>query len=247
MNYLAIETSSALCGACITDENNLIDKIEIDNGLTHSQNLMPLIQELLEQNNLKIADIDGFICDIGPGSFTGIRIGVATAKAFVDSFDNKQFTGVSSLEALAYNVKNDGLICSVIDCKNDNCYFALYSKKANTNNSTVQNANSLIELISPVAVSVNEMCRQIKVFIEKNCINSNNNIITFVGDGALAYKQEIQEQFENAGFNESPIINTYNLALAGIKKITSNTTLELLPLYLKKPQAERVLEEKTNK
>ena len=226
MKYLAIETSSKLCGACITEDDILIDKIEIDNGLTHSQNLMPLIQKLLYNNNLKIADIDGFICDIGPGSFTGIRIGVATAKAFLDSFDNKKYTGVSSLEALAYNVKTDGLICSVIDCKNDNCYFALYSFSN----------NSLTEVIYPIAVSISQMCNLIKKFTSKN--------ITFVGDGCISYKDIINSNFENAIFDENINIDTYNLALVGIKKIKSNTTIDLLPLYLKKTQAERILEEK---
>lgn len=233
MNYLAIETSSALCGACIIEDTNLIDKLEIENGLTHSQNLMPLIQELLDKNNLNLANIDGFICDIGPGSFTGIRIGVATAKAFVDSFDNKQFTGVSSLEALAYNVNNNGLICSIIDCKNDNCYFALYSLANNT----------YTELITPIAASVPDMCNMIKKYLIDN---NNENPITFVGDGVLVYKTTISKSFTNAILDEKSNINTYNLALAGIKKITSNTTLDLLPLYLKKPQAERALEEKNN-
>ena len=233
MKYLAIETSGKLCGACITEDYNLIDKIEIDNGLTHSQNLMPLIQELLDKNKIQTKDINGFICDIGPGSFTGIRIGVATAKAFVDSFDNKKFTGVSSLEALAYNVKTNGLICSIIDCKNGNCYFALYSL----------NDSSLIELISPVAVSVEELCSQIKSFIKDNAKNFENKL-SFIGDGAVAYKDIIKNNIENACFDENVNIDTYHLALAGIKKIDANSTLELLPLYLKKPQAERVLEEK---
>ena len=240
MKYLAIETSSKLCGACITEDDILIDKIEIDNGLTHSQNLMPLIQKLLYNNNLKIADIDGFICDIGPGSFTGIRIGVATAKAFVDSFDNKKYTGVNSLEALAYNVKTDGLICSVIDCKNDNCYFALYSFSN----------NSLTEVISPVAASVEEMCSTLTDYLNSN----SDNTITFVGDGVNIYKKilsntitSIESKTINCLYSNTNNIKTYNLALAGIKKISSNTTLELLPLYLKKPQAERVMETKKSK
>ena len=239
MNYLAIETSSALCGACIIENTNLIDKLEIENGLTHSQNLMPLIQELLDKNNLNLANIDGFICDIGPGSFTGIRIGVATVKAFVDSFDNKQFTGVSSLEALAYNVNNNGLICSIIDCKNDNCYFALYSLANNT----------YTELITPIAASVPDMCSTLTAFLNSN----SDNTITFVGDGVDIYKKiisntitSIENRTINCLYSDTNNINTYNLALAGIKKITSNTTLDLLPLYLKKPQAERALEEKNN-
>lgn len=209
MKLLAIETSSTLCGAAILEDEQLIDKIEIENGLTHSQNLMPIIKDLLERNNLKITNFNGFVCDIGPGSFTGIRIGVATVKAFIDSLENVTYTGVSSLEALAYNTDKEGLICSVIDCKNDNCYFALYELKNNTYK----------ELISPTSASILEMKEKLKPY-------SN---ITFVGDGST---------------NNLNKIDTTNLGIAGFRKISNNIKIDLLPMYLKKPQAERQLEEK---
>lgn len=230
MKLLAIETSSKLCGACLCEDNKLIDKIEIDNGLTHSQNLMPIIKDLLEKNNTNISDIDGFICDIGPGSFTGIRIGVATAKAFVDTKSNPLYTGVSSLETLSYNIKNNGYIASVIDCKNNNCYYSLYK---------LEN-NEYKEIIAPTASSINEMIEQVSKIDSK---------ITFVGDGSSNYKNDILSILPNSIISEENlnIIKTENLALAGYKKITSNSTLELTPLYLKKSQAERLLEEKTKK
>ena len=122
MKILCIDTSSKLCSVAILEDTNLIKKLELDNGLTHSETLMPLIKELFEKSNLALKDIDLLVSDIGPGSFTGIRIGVATCKAFSDSL-NIPCIGISSLEVLAYNAKNDGIICSTIDCKNDNCYF----------------------------------------------------------------------------------------------------------------------------
>ena len=211
MRILAIETSGTLCGAAIIDNTKLIDKIELENGLTHSQNLMPVIQDLLKKNNLQVSDFDAFVCDIGPGSFTGIRIGVATVKAFVDCMENIKSTGVSSLEALAYNVKEEGLICSVLDCKNDNCYFALYNLENGKYN----------EVIPPTAASYDEL----KVTLNKY----QNSKITFVGDGATSCLDKI---------------NTYNLALAGLNKIQSGNIIDLSPMYLKKPQAQRQLEEK---
>ena len=125
MKVLAIDTSSKLCSVAILEDTNLIKKLELDNGLTHSETLMPLIKQLLNECKLSLNDIDLLVSDIGPGSFTGIRIGVSTCKAFSDSL-NIPCVGVSSLEVLAYNIKDDGIICSTIDCKNDNCYFALY-------------------------------------------------------------------------------------------------------------------------
>ena len=228
MKILAIETSSKICGACLCENDRVLDKLEIDNGLTHSQNLMPLIQNLLEKNSLKIPEIDAFVCDIGPGSFTGIRIGVATAMAFVDCSENAKFTGVNSLETLAYNIKEDGFIASVIDCKNDNCYYALYELKNGEYN----------EIIPPTAASISEMFETLK--------GTTNTPITFVGDGVTSYKNEILANIKNAVYASESlnIINTANLALAGFNKIKNSNTEPLTPLYLKKPQAQRQLEEK---
>lgn len=228
MNLLAIETSGTLCGATILKDEKLIDKIELENGLTHSESLMPLIKKLLEKNNLKISDFDTFVCDIGPGSFTGIRIGVATIKAFVDSLKNVKYTGVSSLEALAYNTDKEGLICSIIDCKNDNCYFALYELKN----------NNYKEIICPTASSISELQKSLNNYLDTS--------ITFVGDGAISYKENITKNIPNSNFLDENLnkINTTNLALAGFKRISNNNELELLPMYLKKPQAEKQLEEK---
>lgn len=228
MKLLAIETSSKLCGVSIIEDENVIDTLEKDNGLTHSESLMPLISNILEKNNLKVSDFDGFICDIGPGSFTGIRIGVATVKAFVDSSLNTTSTGVSSLEALAYNSSKDGLICSIIDANNDNCYFALYKLE----NKTYK------EIIEPIASTYSEMLNKLSTYSDTN--------ITFVGDGATYYKNNIIDNFSKAKFlsENDNVINTSKLALAGFYKISSNTTLDLSPMYLKKPQAQRQLEEK---
>ena len=228
MKLLAVETSSKLCGVSILENEHIIDTLEKNNGLTHSESLMPLIAEILEKNNLKISNFDGFVCDIGPGSFTGIRIGVATIKAFVDSNLNTTFTGVSSLEALAYNSNENGLICSIIDAKNDNCYFALYNLEDNTYK----------EVISPIASTYSEMLITLSKY--------SNTQITFIGDGATYCKNNIIDNFSKTKFvsENYNIINPSKLALAGFNRISSNTTLDLSPMYLKKPQAQRQLEEK---
>ena len=224
MKILAIETSGKLCGTCLMEDDVLLDKLEQNNGLTHSESLMPLIKNLLEKNSLKISNIDGFVCDVGPGSFTGIRIGIASTLAFIDAYENKLFTGVSSLEALASNIKNDGYICSLIDCKNNNCYFSLYLLENNTYK----------EIIVPNACSIIEMLELVKKY--------SINPITFVGDGAILHKDLIHENIKNSIFVEDNlnIINTQNLALAGYNKLKNNSTLSLSPLYLKPSQAERM-------
>lgn len=231
MKLLSIETSGKMCGVCLSENEKIIDKLELNNGLTHSESLMPLVKELLEKNNLTIPDLDSFVCDIGPGSFTGIRIGVATIKAFVDTLPNAKYTGVTSLEALAYNSDKSGLICSIIDAKNNNCYYALYNLVN----------NHYEEIVLPCAVCYFEMLENIKQYSEKN--------ITFVGDGAIFYRNEIKNIFANAFFLPDDLNNldTSKLALAGFNRISLDNTLDLLPMYLKKPQAQRQFEEKNKK
>lgn len=121
MKILSIETVGNICAVALTEDNNLIKEEILEDGNTHSVKLMPLVDKLLKETNITVNDIDLFACDIGPGSFTGIRIGVSTIKAFID-VTNKKTVGVSSLEILARNVDEDGIICSLLDAKNDNVY-----------------------------------------------------------------------------------------------------------------------------
>lgn len=232
MKILAVDTSSKLCNVAILEDKNLIKKLELDNGLTHSETLMPLIQQLLNECSLSLNNINLLVSDIGPGSFTGIRIGVSSCKAFSDSL-NIPCVGISSLEVLAYNIQNDGIICSTIDCKNNNCYFALY--ELNSGNYNV--------LIEPCAKSVND------VF---DLLNSQyyNKCISFVGDGIPSEK--LHSIYDNNADSEvtkniiSSYLNVENLGTAGYKKFINNKKIgeEILPLYLKKPQAQIQLEEK---
>ena len=218
MKILCMDTSSTLCSVAVLEDTTLINKLELNNGLTHSESLMPLIKKVLDESNLSLKDIDLLVTDIGPGSFTGIRIGVSTVKAFSDSL-NIPCIGISSLEILAYNIKDDGLICSTIDCKNDNCYCALY--ELNSGNYTV--------LEEPKAESIEDVL---------NLLNTkySNKHICFVGDGIR----------ENSISN---YLNIENLGIAGFKKFVSYNNIgeDVLPMYLKKPQAEEQLEEKMKK
>lgn len=231
MKVLSMETSSKVCSVAILEDKNLIKKIELNNGLTHSESLMPLIKQILEETNLTLSQIDLLVCDIGPGSFTGIRIGVATVKAFSDSLDIPA-VGISSLEGLAYSIKTNGIICSMIDCKNDNCYYAVYQLE--------NDQYTLLE--SPKADSV-ENCL---TFLNYKYTNSN---ITFVGDACEIYKHKIETSSSNFVLSDNDNLNTvdiYALGIAGIHKYTQfGEDKNLLPLYLKKPQAQRQLEEKS--
>ena len=125
MKILSIDTSSDICSVAILEDNTVLKELHIDDIKTHSEKLMPLIQNIFDECKLSLDNINLIACSKGPGSFTGIRIGIATAKAFADS-KNIQAIGISSLDGLAYNIENEGLTCSIIDAKNNNVYFGLF-------------------------------------------------------------------------------------------------------------------------
>lgn len=244
MKILSIDTCSNVCGVSILEDTNSICKLDAISINSHSKTLMPMINNALIEANLKLDDIDLIVCDIGPGSFTGIRIGIATVKAFNDSL-NIPVVGITSLETLARQVSNNlsdnSLICSMIDCKNENCYFALYQKKG----------DYLESLIEPEADSIKSALSIIDTYINDSDETSN---IYFVGDVTLNFKEEIKKFVPYSYFcnpNQN-LLNSYYLGISGLKFYNSefeSTTPyrqlnNILPLYLKKPQAQRQLEKK---
>ena len=226
MKILSIDTSSKICAVAVLEDTKLLKEISQDSGLTHSENLLPIIQNILSELNLNLKNIDLIVCDKGPGSFTGIRIGVATSKGFSDSL-NIPTIGITSLEALAYNVSQNGIICSLIDAKKDNAYYGVFEKNNN-------------EYISKTKFSA----EHIDTILENLSKFNYNEHITFVGDGAIIFKDIILNKFPNSKFIANNNLSAYNLGLAGFYKYTNNIQEDILPLYLRKPQAERMLEEK---
>lgn len=224
MKILSIDTSSNICDVAVLEDTKLLKEISQNNGLTHSESLIPNIKNLLENLNIKLKDIDLIVCDKGPGSFTGIRIGIATAKGFSDSL-NIPAIGISSLETLAYNIKEDCTICSMIDAKKSNAYYGIFKK--NDNQYLLQqdlSVNSLSDILS--------------------ILSRYNEPITFVGDGAINYKNIILDTLPHSQFVENNYLSAYNLGLIGFYNYKNNKICDLLPLYLRKPQAERMLEDK---
>ena len=181
MKILSLDTASTICTVALLEDKQLIKKMDLDDGLTHSEKLMPMIKQILTETNLNLSDINLLVCDKGPGSFTGIRIGVATVMAFSDSL-NIPSVGVSSLLSLAYNIKSEGIICSLIDAKHSNCYFGLYKLKDNVytllEDLCIDNINNIL-----------------------NVVKKYNSPITFVGTGAVNYKNVIIENIQNYTFS----------------------------------------------
>ena len=224
MKILSIETSGKVCAVAILEDDKLIKEELIEDENTHSVKLMPLLDKLLSETNIKITDIDLFACDIGPGSFTGIRIGVSTVKAFLD-VTNKKAVGISSLETIAYNLDTDDIVCSLIDAKNENVYYGFFKKENGVYNQIgelgFENINNIIGIAK-----------------------QKNKKIIFIGNGSTIYKDMIEFKIENAEVildEEKNKLNARNIALAAFYKqneaVDSNN---LKPVYLRKSSAERL-------
>ena len=231
MKILAIDTASEICSVAILEDTHIIKEISIETANTHSVKLMPAISQLFCETGYSLNDLELLACDKGPGSFTGIRIGISTIKAFYDT-TNIPCIGISSLEALAYGIQNyQGYICSLIDAKNDQVYYSLYEH-------TNQHYEQIGQYLADSITNITE--------ILKNC----NKPIYFVGNGSILHQDMLQSSLkENALF---PIDqNVHKLSAVSIGKaafanyLTGNFS-PLSPLYLRKSSAERIQEEKEN-
>lgn len=229
MKVLAIDTSSIVATVAIMDDQKLICEYTVNHKKTHSQKLMPLIDEVLKSCELKINDIDLFAVSIGPGSFTGLRIGVATIKAFAHAL-NKPLIGISTLDALALNGSYfNGIICPIIDGNGDQVYTSLY--KWENNNIKIQS--------DYLAISIYEL---IDILKEKN------EQVIFVGDGVNVFKDIIKEKMSNLsqfGMQYNLLNKASFVAQLAIEKYNSGYVddyMTLTPIYLRKSQAERMLE-----
>ena len=245
MKILAIDTSSKRCSVCIYEDNHVIINLNNDDEKTHSVKLMPMVDQAFKETGLSLDDISLLACCIGPGSFTGVRIGISTVKAFAD-VKNIPVVGITSLESLAYNVIHDNssvntidekktLICSLIDAKNNNVYCGLYYY------------NEKMNLIEIFAEDISVTIEKIKNTFVKN----NFSDIIFVGDGAETYKNTIEDNFKNENIciceGESNFQCSPSLAKAGLQKYNEGNygdSNSIFPVYLRKSQAERALEEK---
>lgn len=224
MKILSIETASKICAVALLENDKLIKEKLLEDENTHSVKLMPLVDELLKHENVTIHDIDLFACDKGPGSFTGVRIGVSTVKAFLD-VTNKKAVGITSLEALAYNSEKDGIICTMLDAKNGNIYYGFFEKVEN-------NIKQLEELNFDNISNVLE-----KIYKE-------DKQIIFIGDASQNYEELIKSKLaKKAIFLEDKRrnkLNARNIGLAAYyKKEEAIDSNELIPTYLRKSNAER--------
>lgn len=230
MKILALDSSGPNCSVSLVDDEKVIANFNLNNGITHSETLVPLIDELFKFSKMSINEVDAFVCSIGPGSFTGLRIGIATIKGFALSL-NKPVISVPTLLSLAYNVPYfDGIVCTVLDARNDNVYSALFNVKGKP------------EMIGDyITDTIDTLISELKKY--------NSNIL-FVGDGSVSFKERFENEFKERAFFMPSHLNeqtALSVAKAAYDKAILNdydSVDAMHPLYLRKSQAERALEEK---
>lgn len=227
MIVLSVDSSSKVATVAILKDDVLLGEYILNDKREHSVILMPLIETLLKECNLTIDDIDGYVVSKGPGSFTGLRIGMATVKGM--SFgNNKPYISISSLDALAYNlISFNGIICPIMDALRENVYTALYKN----------NNDSLEKIMNYTALDIDELV---------NLLKDKNEEVIFVGDGLYKHKKYICDNFPKAHFApvHLNIIRASSLGELGLNLLKKGICDDSnsAPIYLKKPQAERELE-----
>jgi len=230
LKVLAIDTSASPASAAMVENQKIIGEFFINTKLTHSQTIMPMVESLLNCCETKLEDVDVLAVSAGPGSFTGIRIGIAAIKGMAYGAE-KKCVPVSTLEAMAYcHLYHNGIVCSVMDARCNQVYNGLFR---------VENGK-VIRLCPDRAISIDDLIKELE--------NVHENII-LVGDGAeLCNKAMAQTSVcaQLATFNVR-FQNASAVAFAAEIQALEGKTIsskELMPVYLRLPQAERELKKK---
>ncbi len=228
MKILGIDSSAKSASAAILDNGRIVSSFYINTGLTHSQTLLPMIESVLSCSATKLGEIDFVAVNHGPGSFTGVRIGVAAAKGICDPL-NIKVCGVSTLESMAYNLlENDCIACAVMDARCSQVYTALFDITD----------GEVRRLTDDTAMSIDELGELLKKY---------DKVKIFVGDGAeLCYNKLGAEDISLKLATEAcRFQNAVGVCLAGINHIDECVSADkIVPEYLRLPQAERELKNK---
>jgi len=224
MNILAVDTSGNVCSAAVLRGEKLLSESYMDDKKTHSETIAPMVDECLARVGMEVNDIDLFCCAVGPGSFTGLRIGTALIKAFAHA-SGKPAVGVNTLDALAANVSGTSeMVCPMIDARRGEVYTATYRDG---------------ERVSDYrAVPLESVLSELR-----------GESVMFVGDGAMNYREKIVQASPSFRIAHSGMVlqRASSVGLVGRRMAQNGDAQDaytLEPFYLRETQAERVLAQK---
>lgn len=222
MLTLAFDTSSKTASVSLLRDRTILYDTIINNGLNHSEVLLPAIDEACRLSNIRMQEIDLFACTLGPGSFTGLRIGISTLKGLMMA-TGKPAAGVSSLSALALNSDQEGnIICSMMDAGRGQVYVAYYQYDEN---------GFLSQMGDERAINPNDI------------VTHFSDEVTYVGDGAIKYADVILSRRNHKHKIASPaqqFICASAVGILGLEKYHRNELLDVVscvPVYLRSADA----------
>lgn len=229
MLILAFESSARAASVALVEDGRLISQYSQCSGLTHSRTLLPMAEDMLKNAELSLDKVDLFAVAHGPGSFTGIRIGVSTVKGLAWAAD-KPCVGVSTLEAMAWHgLAAGGLVCPVMDARRSQVYNALFQ---------VENGRP-VRLCEDRPIALSQLAEELRTL---------NAPAFLIGDGAELAEKYLREQAipctvapENLRWQSA-----WGVAMAAMDKTPGNADA-LLPVYLRLSQAERERQERLAK
>lgn len=234
MKILAIDTSGPVAGVALAEDDVLRAEFTLNDKKTHSQTLLPMLEQLRRMIGLELDTVDAVAVAAGPGSFTGLRIGAATAKGLGLAL-RKPLVEVPTLEALAYNLYGtDRLVCPMMDARRNQVYTGLYEYVSQGEDCELR------VLTQQCAVDVTE--------IVEGCNRLGREVI-FLGDGVPVYQDQIREGIKVPYRLAAAHVNRQragSVAALGMVYASRGQTVDAAlhqPLYLRKSQAEREREE----
>lgn len=220
MKILALDTSGRACSAAVAEDETLLCEVYIDRGLTHSVTLLPAVEDCLLRAGIAMAEMDAFAAAVGPGSFTGLRIGVNTVKAMAQA-QGKPVLAVSTMDALAANAAGTaGLVCPILDARNRQVYTALYRDGR--------------KILADCALPIGELLEKI-----------GGEDALFLGDGVPVFREEIQAALPDARFAPGNLLlqragGVCREAFAAWQRGEAMDAYSIKPNYLRESQAERM-------
>jgi len=231
MKILALDSSAMVAAVAVMEDEKLLGEYMLNHKKTHSQTLMPMIKQILGDLELVPEDMDVFAASIGPGSFTGLRIGVTTVKAMAYAL-NKPVVSVPTLDAIAYNFPMSGYtVCPMMDARNNQVYTALYDWKE----------NSLERITEYMGIPVTELVKIIK---------DGNKKAIFAGDAVQLHGEFLKNElgdscrFAPGSLRLQRASSVAQIAYLKAQKGEFESSFDMVPFYLRKSQAEREYEKK---
>ena len=238
MKVLAIDSSGLTASVAVVEDSRTIAEYTVDYKKTHSQTLLPMIDEVAKMTELELSDIDAIAVSGGPGSFTGLRIGSATAKGLGLALD-KPLIHVPTVDGLAYQVYGCGdIICPIMDARRNQVYTGIYtfSARAGKKEGTREVEPVFQVLRMQMAIAVEDLIRR---------LNNYNRPVVFLGDGVPVYREMLSAGLKVSYSFAPSYMNRQRAAVIGALGIRYykagkyETAMEHQPEYLRQSQAER--------